>query len=171
MIKHVVDGDTEDDKKYAIPLGEDLATGSVGDPSVEVVSQERHEQRKTIDQAIGCGSEASTIQGQDLRQKSVHRVVGEKQACHKDEDLQKFPQLRRPEQAEKWSFFNLACRLGFFELRRFVKVTANVKRQENWDYSGHKCDAPAVMRHRCFAGEEGDQSEHQRGKHVAQRKA
>src|SRR5208282_1914084 len=43
MIENVEDRDSENDKKSAIPLGQDLPAGDVGKPSVEVVTQECHE--------------------------------------------------------------------------------------------------------------------------------
>ena len=94
MIQNVEDRNAEHYQKHAVPLGQDLSSGPVRQPAVEVVAQERHEQRKPVNQAVGRGVEAASFQGKDIGQESVDRIVSKEQAGHKEEDLQEIEQLR-----------------------------------------------------------------------------
>ena len=171
VIEHVEHGNSEDDEKDAVPLGQDLSSGSVRQPAVEVVAEKRHEQRKAVDQAVGGGIETTSLQGEDVGQESVDRIVGEEQAGHEEEDLQEIPQLRRFEQVQERRLFDLSLRLGLFEFRRLVEVTPDIERQEDRDHAGHEGNAPAVRRHGFLGSQEGDQGEDQGGKDVTQGEA
>src|SRR5271166_1790688 len=144
MVEDVINGYAHDHEKHAVPLGKNLPSGAIGEPTVEVVSQEREEQRESVNQAIGRGIEAAAIKGEDLRQEPIHRVVRQEQAGHEDEDLQEVPQLGRNEQTQERRLLDLARSLGLLELRRLLEVAPDIEREENRDNAGYKRDAPAI---------------------------
>ena len=145
MIEHVVHRNAEDDEKYAVPLGQDLAARPVGDPAVEVIAQERQEQRESIDQAVGRRIKSAPIQGENLRQKSINRIVREEQAGHEEQHLQEVPHLRWQEQAEEGRLLDFPFSFGLLEFRRLVQIASNPQRQENGNNAGHESDAPTIL--------------------------
>src|SRR5208282_773035 len=155
-------------QKSAIPLRENLSAGSIRKPAVEVVTQECHEQREAVNQAIGRGVEPTAFEGQDVGQESIHLVVGQEQASHEEEDLEEVPELRRFEQTQERRLFNFAQRLGLFEFGGLVEVGSNIQRHKHRNDAGHENDSPAIGVH-CFFGRQiRNESENQRAENIAE---